>query len=300
MCPVGFSADGSWTPLTAKKRVVFEVVGGDVDGLVLDSAVETQRRWVEDLLLLTNNGEQGNGLQGTALAKMMELSPRNDRESIVDCDYVHQYWVTEKLDERDSVWIQLTYRGKKIVLPEITPTLLKRNTLLRVIELARNHISPSLGEYSKWHHAIWDVREDQDGNEILSLEISDDHGSATADYSVIELQEDSFGDRFNELIEEMLRRSRPPKIRIEMRDVIIDNPPWNDSPFNSAAIQAFRNAIITVEGVKSAELGIGVSFRNGPRNLLWELKHIIVDADAAAAESIRELVRDFGLRIKGE
>jgi hypothetical protein len=69
---VGWNEDRTtWTPLTAEKHVIIEIIGGDADGLVLDSKSPNTAEWqrVETILFLTNNGEIGRGIQGVGLTK---------------------------------------------------------------------------------------------------------------------------------------------------------------------------------------------------------------------------------------
>jgi hypothetical protein len=118
----------SWTPLTASKHVIIELLGGDADGLVLDSSSkdETERRRVETILWVTNNGEIGHGMQGSALIEILaqtKQKPALDELNLRrrPLSFVHCYLVKERLEEHNEVLIRIGYEGKQVNVPTQPP-----------------------------------------------------------------------------------------------------------------------------------------------------------------------------------
>ena len=110
---------GTFTPLTLSKCVIVEVIGGDSDGLVLDSQQSEDLEKIRSLMFMTNNGKVGSGFKGTSLSELhrvMDGANKFEPEKL-PWGFINYYWVRERLVEGDTVMIRMYHEGKKVSAP---------------------------------------------------------------------------------------------------------------------------------------------------------------------------------------
>lgn len=100
----------------ADKRIVFRFIGGDRDGLVVDSATETPTsangpEGARSLMRLTNNGQQGASFRTVSQRTMKALTNRQPVEELGGTG-VFSYQVTERTESDDCISVALA------VIPE--------------------------------------------------------------------------------------------------------------------------------------------------------------------------------------
>jgi hypothetical protein len=101
------------------KRVHIEIIGGDADGLFLDSQSTNsqERELVEGMLYMTNNGEIGQGWRGVSLTNLREIQAGiSGRKSAPD--FMHEYRVVERIEEESEILIRMRYHGRKLPHPK--------------------------------------------------------------------------------------------------------------------------------------------------------------------------------------
>jgi len=105
------------------KRVYIEVIGGDADGIVLDSHSDDPavRETVRGILFMTKNGEVGFGMNGISLSNLLELARGETREPRIVPDFMHKYVITERLDEAGEILLRMTYSTRRLPDPDAKP-----------------------------------------------------------------------------------------------------------------------------------------------------------------------------------
>lgn len=107
---------------------------------------------------------------------------------------------------------------------QLTPRLEVREDLADLVRSEDRILMPMLLEHSQTARALWDLSEDQQARDILTLVLTDPWDSATGDFAPDELRsEERFRRRVYDLIGEMImpRRAQEPRVRIELRDAFV-------------------------------------------------------------------------------
>ena len=102
-------------PLSADKHVYVEIIGGDADGLILDSKSEnpTDRKLVDQLLYCTSNGKLYHGMKGNSLTNQRANIDGTATGSRYSAEFSNMYFVSNYIEDGDEVLIRMTYRSHK-------------------------------------------------------------------------------------------------------------------------------------------------------------------------------------------
>ena len=95
------------------KRVYVEFLGGDLDGLTIDSdsTDNSEQQLIEMAYTLTNGGQVGKSFHGYSVGAIQHLI-RHGPEGMFRKNPVtgsHQYTVAERLEERDEILLRMKY-----------------------------------------------------------------------------------------------------------------------------------------------------------------------------------------------
>lgn len=99
------------------KRVCVEFLGGEVDGLTVDSWSEdpVERQIVELVWVLTRGGTTNRGIEGVPFSTTIEqYTGRRNRESQGNDGRLSRYRVKERLDEGHEILIRLECQNRRL------------------------------------------------------------------------------------------------------------------------------------------------------------------------------------------
>ena len=115
---------------------------------------------------------------------------------------------------------------------QLSSRLEAREDLADLVRSEDRVLMPMLLEHSQTARALWDLSEDQQARDILTLHLTDPWGSAAGDFAPDELRRGGqFQRRASELIGEMImpHRAEEPRVRIELCDAFVPPTSWTNS-----------------------------------------------------------------------
>ena len=97
------------------KRVYIEIIGGDVDGMYLDSdsGPPLVRHFVKSIYVNTNDGTVGRYVEGMPLSNVLQIL-RGGSIPESKPGFMHQYHIIERMEEENEVLIRMRHESRKV------------------------------------------------------------------------------------------------------------------------------------------------------------------------------------------
>jgi hypothetical protein len=108
-------------PIT--KRVIVEFLGGDADGLYLDTKHEDREiaQYTEFLYVGTQNGTVGRGVRGLSMSLVIRVL-KGDRTALNRQGlHAHEYRVVERIEEDNEILLRMKYKGQIVSATNLKP-----------------------------------------------------------------------------------------------------------------------------------------------------------------------------------
>jgi hypothetical protein len=177
---------------------------------------------------------------------------------------------------------------------QLSPRLEAQGDLADLVRSEDRVLMPMLLEYSQTARALWDLSENQQARNVLTLLLTDPWGSAAGDFAPDDLRsEGQFRGRIYELIGEMVmpRRAEVPRVRIELRDVFVA----------THQLEQLRLRLGQIPNIAGARLRMNNQVRfvpQRPDNYL--LTDFAIEVDEPFAEAVRGAAVDCGFLLRDD
>lgn len=177
---------------------------------------------------------------------------------------------------------------------QLSTTLEARPGLADVVRRTDRILMPMLREHSQTARAMWEMRQDQHGRDVLTLTLTDPWGYASADFTPDDLNADDYlRRRFYELIGDMImpRREQEPRELVEVRDAFI----------TADQLEQFRRRLGDIPGIQEARLRMHNQVRFLPqRPDRYLLTDFAVEVNRSFAEAVRDVILGCGFQLRDD
>ena len=177
---------------------------------------------------------------------------------------------------------------------QLSPALETQPELANAVRQTDRILLPMLQERSQTAKALWDVRKDQQGHDVLTLAMMDPWGYAAGDFAPDELaNQEDLHRRFRSLIGEMVmpRQADEPRERIEIRDTFI----------TADQLEQFRRQLGHIRNIDQARLRLHNQIRflaQRPERFL--LTDFAIEVNPPFADVVREVIRQSGFQLRDD